>query len=61
MVVDLVRIETTGWEGVPPERQKNVETMLSNMEDVYGDPREGALEMIGYALGKSRAATAASE
>ena len=58
---DLLLIETPGWESIPPERQEQVETTLSNMEDRYGYPRECALEMIGYALGKSRAATAASE
>lgn len=54
---DLLLIGTPGWESLSPDRQEHVETTLSNMEDRYGYPRECAQEMIGYALGKSRAST----
>jgi predicted Ser/Thr protein kinase len=51
---DLLLIDTAGWEHVAADRRQLVETTLANMESRYSYPRECALEMIHYALRKSR-------
>jgi len=52
---DLLVVDTPAWDGLDAERRDRVETTLANMESRYEYPRECALEMIGYALRKSRA------
>jgi len=52
---DLLLVGTPGWESVPNDRRDRVETSLANMGTRHGYPRECALEMIGYALRRSRA------
>jgi len=52
---DLLLVGTPGWDSIPVDRRDQVETTLSNMESRHGYPRECALEMIGYALRRSRA------
>ena len=51
---DLLLVDTPAWGGLAPERRDLVETTLANMESRYQYTREGALEMIGYALRRSR-------
>jgi len=52
---DLLLVGTPAWESVPNDRRDRVETSLANMGSRHGYPRECALEMIGYALRRSRA------
>lgn len=52
---DLLLVGTPGWDSVSNDRRERVETTLANMGSRHGYPRECALEMIGYALRRSRA------
>jgi predicted Ser/Thr protein kinase len=51
---DLLLVDTPAWAGLEPERRELVETTVANMESRYAYTRECALEMIGYALRRSR-------
>jgi predicted Ser/Thr protein kinase len=51
---DLLLVDSPAWNNLPPERRDLVETTLANMESRYQYTRECALEMIGYALRRSR-------
>jgi predicted Ser/Thr protein kinase len=51
---DLLLVDSPAWAGLAPERKDLVETTLANMESRYFYTRECALEMIGYALRRTR-------
>ncbi|MHC4548117.1 MAG: PrkA family serine protein kinase [Planctomycetota bacterium] len=58
---DLLLVDTPAWKNLGPERQELVETTLANMESRYEYSRDCALEMIGYALRRSRQDAAQEE
>jgi len=51
---DLLLVDTPAWTSLPRDRQDQVELTLENMDSRYGYVRECSLEMLGYALRKSR-------
>jgi predicted Ser/Thr protein kinase len=52
---NLLLVGTPGWDSVSADQRDQVETTLANMESRHGYTRDCALEMIGYALRRSRA------